>query len=416
MASRPRGLRPAPIGVRGGSRPGPPTVLVETAGVVWGSDAVAVTRRPHAPDRTSDWMVLPRFTTPRWLLPARGPTTAAALVGPNDSGVRGAAARILAALHRTGAAHRLPVRRLRVPDPADGSLVSALVQMVGADCEVAIRLGSWEHARSLVVRLFDADGATRAFGKVGIDERGRSSVTAEAAALARVAELDLTHVVHSRVVHHEAWRDLEVLLVTPLLPPRPVVDDGPPVAAMRELAESGGARTSTLAGSAWWSRVLLQLDELANPTTTAELRSHVDRLAQASGQLPVRLGPAHGDWTPWNMARAGSRVLLWDWEHFGEDVPVGFDLVHYLAQELRVASGTGPTAEARWLTLAADGLERHVGLGPEARDLVVAAYLLDVNLRFLLDRQGTPQADQQRRGWGRDLLRRRVAGLGSAPG
>jgi hypothetical protein len=116
------------------------------------------------------------------------------------------------------------------------------------------------------------------------------------------------------------------------------------------------------------------------------------------------------------MARAGSRVLLWDWEHFGEDVPVGFDLVHYLAQELRVASGTGPAEEARWLTLAADGLERHVGLGSQARDLVVAAYLLDVNLRFLLDRQDTPQAGEQRRGWGLDLLRRQVAGLGNAPG
>lgn len=44
-------------------------------------------------------------------------------------------------------------------------------------------------------------------------------------------------------------------------------------------------------------------------------------------------GPAHGDFTPWNMARAGSQLYLYDWEMFEPLFPKGFDAFHYLFQQ-----------------------------------------------------------------------------------
>lgn len=41
------------------------------------------------------------------------------------------------------------------------------------------------------------------------------------------------------------------------------------------------------------------------------------------------LGRSHGDWVPWNTARAGTRVIAWDWEHYRPAAPVGLDAVHW---------------------------------------------------------------------------------------
>ena len=393
-----------------------PSVLIDTAKVVWpGAPVPEVTRSIRQAPGTSDWMVLPRVGAPRWLLPADASGTAAVLGGQDATTAKRAAVHVLALAQRAGLVHRLPVRRLRVGGPGEQSLVAALQEMVGPEVDVAIRLGSWRHARSVVVRLFGADGTTVAFGKVGIDEVGRAAVRAEARALARIAELDLGQVVHSDVLGRATWRTLDVLLVSPLLPPERTGNGDLPDAAMRELAGARGSRTGLVAESAWSSLMHRRTGEIMEPTLREEIRSHLRRLSRASVALPVPLGPCHGDWTPWNMSRDGSRVLLWDWEHFGEDVPAGFDHIHYLAQELRVSTGTGPAAEAAWLPRAHEALEGALELGPRQRDLVIASYLLDVNLRFVLDRQGTPQARDARAGWGLELLRRHVAALQVGP-
>jgi hypothetical protein len=41
---------------------------------------------------------------------------------------------------------------------------------------------------------------------------------------------------------------------------------------------------------------------------------------------------------------------------------------------------------------------------PGSWPLVTTAYLLEVNLRYVLDRQDTPQSDELRDGWGLALL------------
>ncbi|WP_299057104.1 hypothetical protein [uncultured Nocardioides sp.] len=390
-------------------------LLLDTARVLWPGEApVRVTRRTRPPAGTADWMVLPRLGAPRWLLPTAAPTTAGALAGQSSSLPRRVALGAVVAAHRRALPQRLPVRRLRVPETPD-SLVAAVRGALGAEVDVAVRLGSWQHARTVVLRVFSPDGSTLAFGKLGIDDAGRAAVLAETDALACVTALGLRRVVHSRVLRHDAWRGLELLLVTPLLadggPSHRVADEEsePPLDAMRELTGSAGARTAPLADSAWAERTGERVARVADPVLRGELGAHLGRLGRVAA--PLSLGPSHGDWTAWNMTRDGARVLLWDWEHFGTDVPAGFDPVHFLAQRLRVATGTGPPAEAAWQAQARACLERDLGVRGPAPDVVLAAYLLDVNLRFVLDRQGTPLAAATREGWGLPLLRALVTSL-----
>lgn len=383
-----------------------PSAVLETAHVIWpGARHLGTTRDPRPAPGARDYALLPRAAAPRWLLPADAPGTADALVGQESGRLRQGAVRALALAHRTGLTHRLPVSRLRVVGGHEDSLVTAIEGMLEPDVALAIRLGAWSHARSVVVRAFDRAGTTVAFGKVGIDAHGRAAVRAESRNLSRATALGLRHVVHSEVLRHEQWRGLDVLLVSPLLPS---TDPGPgqemPVEAMLELAHSE-VRTAPLTESAWWTGVQGRLADVADPVLRDELAGAAARLGGAGAGTSLALGPWHGDWTPWNMARQGLRVLLWDWEHFDEDVPVGFDLVHHLAQELRVSTGTDEGAESVWRRRADDALARHVGLDPAQRDVVLVAYLLEVNLRFVLDRQGTPQSGARRAGWGLPLLR-----------
>ncbi|PWR12748.1 hypothetical protein DKT68_02545, partial [Micromonospora acroterricola] len=104
-------------------------------------------------------------------------------------------------------------------------------------------------------------------------------------------------------------------------------------------------------------------------------------LARRHGGTAVEFGHWHGDWVPWNLGRHAGRLVAWDWEHSGPDVPVGFDLAHDAFQRSLVLRGE-PAAVA---AAAADGhLERHgerLGLGPAQRRLVVDAYLVEMWLR-----------------------------------
>lgn len=386
----------------------PSPMLMASARAVWPLPSrIGVTWSVQSAQRgLQDYVVLPWLRSPRWLLPADAPYAAAALATQETTGARQVATRLLTWAHRVGLTSRVPLGRLRV-QPSDGdSLVTQVSARLGEDVTVAIRLGSWDHARSLTLRGFAWDGSTRAFGKVGLDGVGCDAVRAEKAGLARVAELDVPGIAHPEVLHHFEWRGLEVLLVSPLVAS---TADGKrrdmPLDAMRQLANASGHRQGELPASGWLRSVRHRTAEVSDPRLRAQLASVLAQLEDASRGVELPLGCWHGDWTPWNMTRDGPRVMLWDWEHFAEDVPVGFDPVHYLAQRLRQTTGTGPSEERAWLAQSADVLRLGLGLGETQRDVLLAAYLLEVNLRYVLDRQATPQEGDVRAGWGMGLLR-----------
>jgi hypothetical protein len=106
------------------------------------------------------------------------------------------------------------------------------------------------------------------------------------------------------------------------------------------------------------------------------------------------------------MAREGDEVLLWDWEHFDLDALRAWDHLHYIAQDLRNRSGTTPAAEDAWLTEAHQVLADDWALDGPQRHAVLRAYLLEINLRYLHDRQADPLGNPGRSGWARELVER----------
>jgi hypothetical protein len=105
----------------------------------------------------------------------------------------------------------------------------------------------------------------------------------------------------------------------------------------------------------------------------------LERLSDHSGEQPVRFGSWHGDWGPWNMAWAGERVRLWDWERFSRGVPCGLDALHYAL--------AGEPERARLSSLresAAKALEAF-SVRPDERDLLLALYVTALTARFLPD-------------------------------
>jgi hypothetical protein len=53
---------------------------------------------------------------------------------------------------------------------------------------------------------------------------------------------------------------------------------------------------------------------------------------EASGAERSPLGPAHGDFAPWNLFRTRDGWTLLDWEEARQGAPPFFDLFHYLVQ------------------------------------------------------------------------------------
>ncbi|GAA1006297.1 hypothetical protein [Streptomyces rhizosphaericus] len=82
----------------------------------------------------------------------------------------------------------------------------------------------------------------------------------------------------------------------------------------------------------------------------------------------------------------------------------GFDHVHFLAQEQR-SRGTDIRNEDLWLGDAHAVLADAWDLDGDQRSAVLRGYLLEVNLRFVRDRQ-LDDAPPARAGWARELVER----------
>lgn len=388
-------------------------VLAETVAALWpGSGGGEVVRRSRPGGR--DYWVAPSWSSPRWLLPVDAPAATSALLGAASGGRRAAVVGALTRAQRTGLPARLPVRRLRVPGTAGPGLLEQLEAQLGPGTRIAVRLGSWAQARTAVLRAFAPDGRTLAFGKVGIDAHGVASVAAESRALATVHGHGLRLLRAPTVVATGEHDNLAHLLLDPLLSSGPATPGAPPWEAMHELATAGGAHRGPLPGSRWARGLATEVGQVVDDGTRHLLRDALSRVLRSAGDRTWSLGPAHGDWTPWNMVapdEPGGAVLLWDWEHYRDEVPEGLDAVHHLAQALRVQQGTTPGAELEWERRAHALLSERMGLDAADRAVLLAAYLVDVNVRFVLDRQDSVERHRRRQGWALDLVERHARAL-----
>jgi len=263
------------------------------------------------------------------------------------------------------------------------------------------------------VQLFDAAGRPRGYAKIGWNDATRELVRAEAAALAAVAPVAGVgdHPVVPRLLAAGEWSGQAVTVVEPL--PADVrgvgVGEPPQVAAVLAVARRGGAPAAPrpLAGSPFLDRLRRTAAAAASdpdgtpaagrpdgtpaaggpaagaadPLAGRRLAAAVERLAERFEQVRVEFGHWHGDWVPWNLGRYAGRLVAWDWEHSGPEVPVGFDLAHDAFQRKLVLDGAPAASAAAAVDAQLHRLAPALGVDAERRRLIVQSYLIEMWLR-----------------------------------
>jgi hypothetical protein len=362
----------------------------EPARLVVGGD-----RPRDAPEPVSEFVVVPSATRPRLLVPARPRGVAAGAVRHYTAPASGRARlrlHALSLLMTAGVGQRLLRTRARVyaapGDEAPDTIETYLGEVLGPGLSVSLHVGPARANRKPVLQLLDAAGETRAFAKVGVNDLTRRLVRAEAGALALLGGAALDALVVPPVLHHGRWHGHEVLVQGALPTWQRSATDGPVLLrAMRELAGVRGTWTETLGGSAYWAGLRRAVAALADPAMRATLGGVLEDLAPTAATTAVALGSWHGDWTPWNTAASGDRLMVWDWERFATGVPLGYDAVHYDVQRAVTQGGVAPeVAVQRALAHAAQTLAPFGVAGGQAR-LVASLYLVELAVRYLRDGQ-----------------------------
>jgi len=401
----------------GGDVQGPSGVdgLLEVARRLWPDPAtVRLARDARPPGQAKrDWLILPSVRRPWLLLPAWSPTAADAL-RRDDHGQRSPqVVQALAVLHRQRMLARMPLTRLRVSSTESADTVeSELTRILHRSSDLVVRLGRRRWNRSVVLRPLDASGQTLAFVKSAASPSGVDALRRERANLHRIAALDPRLVEWPAVLHHGPWRDLELLTLSPLVGDATTKTRAhAPSAAMRTLALSAEQGHQMLADTELTRRLNTEVERLTDSAQRRQLHSALEVTIARLGEVKVPIGCWHGDWVPWNMTSRGDHVLLWDWEHFAEGVPIGLDGIHYRAQQLRMFKGTDRRVEDRWVREATEWLLNTFQLAMPQIRATILAYLLEVNLRYLRDRADDPRGIPPRRGWGLPLVDRLTAEL-----
>jgi hypothetical protein len=241
-----------------------------------------------------------------------------------------------------------------------------------------------------VLQVFDAKGRSLAFVKVGDTATASAHVTREAENLALLSAKDFSTLELPGVISFASWRSMTVLVMSALntVP----AARGPRFARLRERAllelnEAFPYKDSPLSQTPFWMGLRRHYVQLTDDTVRFRFGECLDRLETAFRDQILSVGAWHGDFTPWNMARHGRRLQLWDWERFEEGVPAGLDQLHYpLNLHLRGA-GTTLAAILDGLELGAPGFRIPHRLTRRTH-AVLGAYLAAISLRYLLGAQG----------------------------
>jgi hypothetical protein len=271
-------------------------------------------------------------------------------------------------------------------EPA-GGIDAYLGQVLGRPVHVSLYISPARAVRKPVLQVLDERGATIGFAKVGVDAFTAGLVRAEAAAVRRAGAATRRLRVPD-VLHAGAWNGHEVLVQSALPRGSAVTATTPEVGdAAREVAHiDGGPAAAALAASSYWRRLSDRVAALPAGAIPDRLRAALKEIEQVHGATTLTFGASHGDFAPWNMTLLDGYVLVWDWEKFESDVPVGFDTVHCQVQGDVVLGGSSPVAAFAAGAQQAQSLLAPVG-NRGAAGLVVWLYAVDIATRYLIDRE-----------------------------
>ncbi len=344
-------------------------------------------------DGSTRYVLLPSARRPKVMVPRRPRRAAAAVLRNYKSSATAAQQARLVAMSVAaglGVTDLLP-GRLSIDSthcgPA-GTIESYLSQVLDRELIVSLYVGATGRAnRKPVLQLLTAQGVTFAFAKIGLTPLTCDLVAGEGRALDWLGQQQLTCLRVPPVVHRGEWHGHQVL-VQAALPRagRGAINPAVLSAAMTEVATVHGTSTMPAKESTYWAQADRRLRALPPSAPATALVALWDALA-ATGATPVTFGAWHGDWTPWNMTMTDYRALVWDWERFDPDVPVGFDALHYRLQTAIVRGRVAASEAAPRLMADAAELLRPFGVPEAAAPLVAALYLVEIGTRYLADGQ-----------------------------
>ncbi len=368
--------------------------LAEVGRLLWPPPATAtLTKARSTASLAADevLLVLPDSRRPKLLVPAGRKAGAAAIrrYGQPGSMRTRLATRVLATLVAGGLGPALGDRFAITTPGATPTIASQLAAMVGRPVEVSLHLGAARANRKPVLQLLSEGGETVGFAKIGINALTRELVVGEQAALVKLGEAGLTRMRLPTVLASGSWRDLEILVLSPLpvWERRRALTPDVLTGGLAELARSTGTSTAPLAGSGYWHQLTVRLEQAGDGPDQDTLAALIPRLGSLAGTSKMRFGCWHGDLTPWNLANTRAGLLVWDWERFTTGVPLGFDALHYWLNERVMRQSQNPAAAASKCVAAAPRLLDAFGVSPEQARLTALAYLADLSVRYLADRQ-----------------------------
>jgi hypothetical protein len=339
--------------------------------------------------------VVPSASHPRLLVPLapRGAAAAAlrAYGGRLSTRDRLAYRGLGAALGASGPGLLSPYLTVAPAPPGDVTDIDThLSDVLGAAVSVAVHLTPARANRKPIVQALTADSRYPvAFAKVAENDLTATLVGQEADALARVAAAGSDGIVVPQVLSSTPVGGRAALVMRPLptwsrgsLPDSAQLARG--LAAVAALAP---VSAPALGESGFWLRLRADIEAVGQAAARDALRRVADDLEAVAANAEISVGASHGDWSPWNMWQTPRGLLVWDWERFTTDVPLGSDLVHYRLQELLVMNSATPLVAARAALQAAP------------RPIVGALHLLRLAARYDKDNQAATGSARRSDEW-----------------
>jgi hypothetical protein len=331
---------------------------------------------------------------PRLLVPDDTKVAARALT--SQKALRPARIRLARALlalsFRLGLAKYLLRDHLRVcvsDSLADRSLPLVLLtrhleDLFGHRAKVAIGLRPPGPYAKPVLLVFSPDGRPAGYVKIGWNNPSGRLVRNEATILRSLTNMATSRFIVPRLLHHGTWRDVELTIVEPLPAGmrryRPV-GMLPPIDVMLEIAATSGQSQARLSESGYWFRLRERARTLTPSADASIIQGFMAGLEDRYGELVLSFGAWHGDWTPWNLGRLDDRLVVWDWEHSGSDVPLGFDALHFYFQPSLIHERKSLLESVgRTRRQGLPALSR-LGIGRDAGPVVLRLYLLEMLFR-----------------------------------
>jgi hypothetical protein len=237
-----------------------------------------------------------------------------------------------------------------------------------------------------VLQVSDDHDRVLAFVKAGHNDLTRALVRHEHACLSGLVDRAWRHVTPPRALALVEWRDLTLLVLTPL--PMPAARLPPEVARERLLCVVDEIATGVgITQIAWRDHPLRKRLQRSLATAGAAASTWLEELSRLPDDVIVPTGAWHGDLNPGNMALTWGPCPVWDWERCETDVPLGFDLLHHDLQELITVRRMAPPSAVAHLLSEAPAMLARWGMSAGVAATASRAYLITLAERYMADDQ-----------------------------